>query len=132
VAHKLYDCCIYSHEACMVSINGRNLKPEISGSTISHFSYDPAPVCNPACLRAAVWQPLPHGATCITGASLCCPSCSTRLVDHTGLGRAVAGPHHYRSLSRAAGPGLLLLHGAETDDPNCRNCLRRHRWAAYM
>jgi hypothetical protein len=28
-----------------------------------------------------------------------------------------AGPHHYRSLSRAAGPGLLPLHGAETVSP---------------
>jgi hypothetical protein len=45
------------------------------------------------------------------------PPCSTRLVDHTGLGRAGAEPYYYRSLSRAAGPGLLLLHGAETVSP---------------
>ena len=50
-------------------------------------------------------------------ASLRCPPCSTRLVDHTGLGRAGAGPRDCGGLSRAAGPGLLLLHGAETVSP---------------
>jgi len=64
----------------------------------------------PACLR-------PPGSPFPMAASLRCPPCSTRLVDHTGLGRAGAGPHHCRSLSRAAGPGLLLLHGAETVSP---------------
>jgi hypothetical protein len=59
----------------------------------------------PACLR-------PPGSPFPMAASLRCPPCSTRLVDHTGLGRAGAGPHH--CLSRAAGWGLLLLHGAET------------------
>jgi hypothetical protein len=59
----------------------------------------------------------PPGSPFPMAASLRCPPCSTRLVDHTGLGRAGAGPHHYRSLSRAAGPGLLLLHGAETVSP---------------
>ena len=63
-----------------------------------------------ACLR-------PPGSPFPMAASLRCPPCSTRLVDHTGLGRAGAGPHHCRSLSRAAGPGLLPLHGAETVSP---------------
>jgi hypothetical protein len=59
----------------------------------------------------------PPGSPFPMAASLRCPPCSTRLVDHTGLGRAGAGPHYCRSLSRAAGPGLLLLHGAETVSP---------------
>ena len=66
--------------------------------------------CLPACLR-------PPGSPFPMAASLRCPPCSTRLVDHTGLGRAGPGPHHCRSLSRAAGWGLLLLHGAETVSP---------------
>ena len=69
------------------------------------------PIVNVACLPAAAWQPLPHGG--LPPLRLC----STRLVDHTGLGRAGAGPHHCRSLSSAAGPGLLPLHGAETVSP---------------
>ena len=73
-------------------------------------------MCGPCMAGCAAWQ-LAAGGPLPMAASLRYPLCSTRLVDHTGLGRAGAGPHYYRSLSRAAGPGLVLLHGAETVSP---------------
>ena len=65
----------------------------------------------PACLPAAAWQPLPHGDLPPLAPVLDSSSRPYR------PGRAGAGPRDCGGLSRAAGPGLLLLHGAETVSP---------------
>ena len=69
------------------------------------------PIVNVACLPAAAWQPLPHGGL---------PPLSPVLDSSSRPyrpGRAGAGPRDCGGLSRAAGPGLLPLHGAETVSP---------------